>query len=314
MDIKQLRYFVTAVNAKSYSHAAKMLYITQSTLSKSIGQLEDELGVKLLVYTNKELLVTSIGAELYNMAQSIVSQFDTIESAIKSLENSNSGILYLGLPPIIGTSIFPELIENFAVKYPNIQLVIKQAMAKDIPRMVVNNLLDFGFSLEPIKLNVKQTPILYSHYCVIVNKKNPISIKSTIKYTDLIDQKLVLLDESYTQHNRFMVNCETNGFIPNVIMRLHEWDLALRLAEAGVGITVLPEPILKTQQIKNCRIIPFEDQSFDHNITMLSQQNPIKSKAFKLFELHVKNYLDGKGNLGEDHRHFDREERQPKDR
>lgn len=292
MDIKQLRYFVTTVNAKSYSRAAKLLYITQSTLSKSLGQLEDELGVKLLVYTNKELQITSIGSELYNMAQSIISQFDTIEPTIKGFENSNGGILRLGLPPIIGTSIFPELIEDFAERYPNIQLIIKQAMAKDIPRMVLNDLLDFGFSLEPITLNVKQTPILRSHYCIIVNKKNPISIKSTIKYTDLIDQKLVLMDESYMQHNRFMINCEANGFIPNVIMRLHEWDLALRLAEAGVGITILPEPILKTQQIKNCRIIPLEDPTFDHNIVMLSQHNPIKSKAFKLFELHVKNYLD----------------------
>lgn len=291
MDIKQLRYFVTTVNAKSYSHAAKILYITQSTLSKSIGQLEDELGVKLLIYTNKELQVTSVGSELYNMAQSIVSQFDTIEPAIKNFENCNGGILRLGLPPIIGTSIFPELIEDFTEEYPNIQLIIKQAMAKDIPKMILGNLLDFGFTLEPVTLNVKQTPILYSHYCIIVNRKNPLSIKSTIKYTDLIDQKLILMDESYTQHNRFMINCEASGFIPNVIMRLHEWDLALRLAEAGVGITILPEPILKTQEIKNCRIVPFEDQSFDHNIIMVSQQNPIKSKAFKLFEQHVKNYL-----------------------
>ena len=231
MDIKQLRYFVTIVNTKSFSAAGKFLYVSQSTLSKSMKALEEELKVPLLYFSGKKMYTTSYGSELYNLAQNLLIQYDTISSTISGIKHLQKGLLRIGLPPIIGTCVFPELISGFIQKYPGIELVISQKKATVIQQMVSNSLLDFGFTLQPISDSVNQFPIIQSKYEVVAHKSNPILKNPVISYTDLKNERFILLDEPFKFYNIIMANCQNANFVPNILMRLQDWDLILRLIQ-----------------------------------------------------------------------------------
>lgn len=76
MELRQLRYFVTVAATRSFSDAARKLFITQGTLSQQIKQLEDEMGVQLLARTSHSVMLTEAGEELLPFAK------ETIDSAI----------------------------------------------------------------------------------------------------------------------------------------------------------------------------------------------------------------------------------------
>lgn len=291
MDIKQLRYFVTIVNTKSFSAAGKFLYVSQSTLSKSMKALEEELKVPLLYFSGKKMYTTSYGSELYNLAQNLLIQYDTISSTISGIKHLQKGLLRIGLPPIIGTCVFPELISGFIQKYPGIELVISQKKATVIQQMVSNSLLDFGFTLQPVSDSVNQFPIIQSKYEVVAHKSNPILKNPVISYTDLKNERFILLDEPFKFYNIIMANCQNANFVPNILMRLQDWDLILRLIQQNIGITILPKPIVDLYRTPDCQSRPINDPAFTFEIVMIAPKIPYETSASIAFKEHVQSQL-----------------------
>ena len=287
MDIKQLRYFVTIVNTKSFTAAARFLYVSQSALGKSMKELGDELKVQLIYFSGKKLYTTSYGTELYNIAQNLLIQYDMIEPTINGIKHLQKGLLRIGLPPIIGTSVFPELISGFVKKYPGIELIINQYKATVIQQMVAGNLLDFGFTLLPVPDNIETIPIIQSHYVLVAHRDDPITQKKYITYGDLRDKRFILPDESFKFYNIIMMNCQKANFIPNILMRLQDWDLIIRLIQQNIGITILPKPIVDLYQVPDCVSIPIDDPSFTFDIVMVSPKQQYETHACIAFKEHV---------------------------
>jgi len=287
MDIKQLRYFVTIVNTKSFSTAAKYLYVSQSTLSKSVQALEDELQVQLIYFTGKKMYTTGYGTELFNLAQNLLLQFDSIPSSINSIKTMIRGRLRIGIPPIIGACIFPEIMENFHSIYPGIELQISQHSAKEVQLQTAAHLLDFGFSLTPIPDNVNSEKIMHSDCVVVVNRSHPLSEKASIEYTDLINDQIILLDETFKYHDAFLLRCEKAGFIPNISMRLKDYGLILRMVQHELGITILPRQLVNLFIPDNCVSIPFSGGTFGFDFMLIYPKDIVDTVAAKAFHQHI---------------------------
>ena len=96
MDIRVLKYFITVVKEKTILKAAERLHITQPTLSRQLMEMEDELGCKLFVRSNRKITLTSDGVFLYNRAKEIVTLMDKTVSQFKSPKEIVSGDIHIG--------------------------------------------------------------------------------------------------------------------------------------------------------------------------------------------------------------------------
>ena len=150
LDIKQLRYFVGIVEANGFSEAAKKLYVSQPTLSKAMKHLEENLGVQLIYMSGKKVQITDCGRQLYAMAKGVIEQHDSIFRAMHDLTSLQKGVIRVGIPPIIGTCVFPSLIAGFIGLYPGIEFQIDQHGAKHIQLLVDKGELDVGFTICPV--------------------------------------------------------------------------------------------------------------------------------------------------------------------
>ena len=150
MEIRQLKYFMTVAELKSFTKASKQLYITQPALTKAIRNLERELGVPLMIYSNKIMELTSYGELLYAYCRPLVIQFEEIKDNLQGQVNLQQGMIRLGLPPLISTLMVPQIIESFIAAYPYITLEIRQGKAVEIQQMVHDSVIDAGFTLYPL--------------------------------------------------------------------------------------------------------------------------------------------------------------------
>ena len=149
MDIRVLRYFITVVNEKNISNAAKVLYITQPTLSRQLKELEGELGVKLFERGKKEIQLTEDGKFLYSRASEIIELVD------KTVENINSaeaiiGDIYIGCGETRAMKIIASTIRLLHSVYPNIKVHLFSSTGEEIIDKMEKGLLDFGIIIGPV--------------------------------------------------------------------------------------------------------------------------------------------------------------------
>ena len=121
MTLNQLRYFCTAARCRSITKAAKLLFVSQPAVSLAIRQLEKEFSMTLFAYTNKSLELTKEGAIFYERSMELLKDSD--EMRLHFLDSSRyRPTVKLGIPPLLSTIFFPDLMDAFHVKHPDIYL------------------------------------------------------------------------------------------------------------------------------------------------------------------------------------------------
>lgn len=144
MTLTQIRYILEVIKAGSISKASKSLFISQPSLSNTIRQLEEELGVRLFVLSNDGLLLTREGEQFYLHAKKIISECDAIQE-LSSL--SDTGKITVSIPPL---SIFNNAIATFCALYQDeesVNLVFREDTLEDTISRLNNDQTDIGLVL-----------------------------------------------------------------------------------------------------------------------------------------------------------------------
>ncbi|WML32570.1 LysR family transcriptional regulator [Clostridium sp. OS1-26] len=157
MDIKQLKYFLQVCKHKSFSKAAKEIYITQQGLSKAISNLEEELQYPLFYNTTKGIRITKYGEYLQRQSEHIVQEFDLILEGLNKMANINEGTLRACFSFGVLNALSPDIIPGFCEAYPNIELIVKTYPDSICEEVVMNENVDLALSIGPIN---KKTFIL----------------------------------------------------------------------------------------------------------------------------------------------------------
>jgi len=144
MDVRQLRYFAAVVEAGSLSKAAVKLSISQPSLSQQIAEMEDDMGVPLLLRSWSGVRPTEAGMTLYRHAQTIARQLEQMRTEVRRGEHSLSGQVAIGLPTSVATVIAVPLFDRMRARYPGVQLQIFESMSGYLSELLANGRLDLA--------------------------------------------------------------------------------------------------------------------------------------------------------------------------
>lgn len=144
MDLRQLRYFVGIVDAGSMTRAAEMLCVAQPSLSAHIARMEQELDVALLDRLPRGIRPTQAGLTLYQRAQDLLTSVDQVASEVRGISGHVAGKVHLGLTGTINSVLAVPLIRAAQSRYPDLQIVISEAMSGYVQEWVLNGKVDIG--------------------------------------------------------------------------------------------------------------------------------------------------------------------------
>ena len=122
MTLNQLRYFCTASRCHSITKAAEELYVTQPTISMAIRDLEIEFGISLFSRKGNQLSLTQEGESFYKKATYILQYCNELQADYSSMSRVKPP-LRIGIPPMLSTVFFPELLMAFHEKHPEIRVI-----------------------------------------------------------------------------------------------------------------------------------------------------------------------------------------------
>ena len=201
MELRVLNYFLTIAREENFTRAARQLHVTQPTLSRQIADLEQELGVKLFVRSNHNIILTEDGMILKRRAQEILSLADKTKRDFLQKDEALSGTISIGSGELRSTEYLAKIIAGFRRKYPNVTYEIYSGNANNIRDYIERGHLDIGLMSEPIdmrKYNFVNMPIK-EQWGLFAPVVSPLSEKESISPEDLKGMSIVTATGDFNQ-------------------------------------------------------------------------------------------------------------------
>lgn len=279
MDIRQLKYFIAVVQNQGYSRAAEALYLSQSTLSKVVKNLEDELNTTLIDRSNHKIELTESGKVVYQQGLQIIHSMENISNQLFGIENLKQGHINIGIPPITGTLYFSKIIKDFTYLYPNIKINVTESGAHKIKDKLLDGEIDVAVSMELSKeANLEVIPLIKDPLVLYVNRHHPLAEKESIEMDDLKAQSFITLNSDFELRKVFTYECYKHDFIPNVVFESAQWDFILKMVDEQLGVAVMPYSLYNLLNFDNIKTIPINNDALEMDVNFLvKKQKPIST-------------------------------------
>ncbi len=247
MDLRRARTFVTVAELGTVSKAALQLRIAQPALSRQIGDLERELGLKLFDRVGRRLSLTSAGEQLLADCRGLLSYASAVDERAQLLRRGDSGVLRIGASPQHIESVLSGFLHCYAQRYPDVQVKLIEAAGRDTMAMLARHEIHLGQNLAPVSepddqrfgwLTLQNVDLLAASTPSLVLGKG-----RTIEIGRLAPHPLLLLDSSFVFRKAFDAACRLANLTPNVFIESHTPQTLLALAEAGHGVAVIPSQL-----------------------------------------------------------------------
>ncbi len=245
MDVRSLRYFIETVKHQSFTQAAQSLNVTQSTVSKMVRRLEDEVGEPLLIRDHRQLQLTDCGKVVLERGQEVLQSVQRLLREVHEVQALQRGRLELGMPPMINV-LFTEVLKAFKALHPRIELVLHEETGMGIERMVAAGAVEMGLSILPLgpELNLSTAPVARHGVWAIGRKNSFRSAQGKVKLEELERHPLIFLSDDFALTRMLRRAFAHAGLQPHIAAQSRQWDWVASMAQAGMGIALLPQPFL----------------------------------------------------------------------
>lgn len=240
MELRQLKYFVKSAEYLNFSVAAKHLYITQSTLSQQIKQLEYELGFELFLRNSRHISLTEAGEEFLPFARKTILDAEDGVQRLHDLQHVKTGTLRVGVTYSLSTVLTEGLI-SFMKTFPGIKLEIFYKTVDELLVLLREHKVDFILSYKPLSdaPDVDSMPLFENTLALVVSKEHPLASCKKIKLSELSGKPLVLPSKGLQA--RTMLDKLVDGKNIELVykLELNETNILLQMVATGNYATIL---------------------------------------------------------------------------
>lgn len=201
MDTRQIECFLHLADNLSFAKTAEEMYIAQSTLSREIQNLENEIGFKLFKRTSKYVILTEEGKQFKSAINPLANSLNTVISRIKNKKNSYGGTLRMGFFHVASLRKIPMAIDKFHKLYPDILPEIHQANLNQLNQMFHNDQLDLIFAVRSImnpKENDNVLDIYKGDFVATLSKNHPLAHNQFLTFEMMNGFDILSLSQSST--------------------------------------------------------------------------------------------------------------------
>lgn len=291
MNIQALNYFIHVADSKSYSVAAKKVYVAQSSLSTTIKKLEEELAIKLFNYDGKTLNLTTEGERFYDLAKDFLSSYEVFFESAKKITDDVFGTINLLLPVLVSDIYFAKPIAEFQRKYPNVKINVTNRAGFQTQNLISINEFDIGVTIRPIIQNSFEcVEIVKSPMVLAVHKTHPLADKAQVTYEELVHEQFLSYEENSVLYQNFMSKTKEAGYAPQIKFKAPETPLLLSIIENGEGALVVPKCVVDYRKFDNIRTIPIKGDEEGYQLVLIYAKDKYLSTASQAFIDFIKEW------------------------
>lgn len=282
MELRQLKYFITSADTLNFTEAARQCFITQSTLSQQIKQLETELGVQLFERIGKRVFLTETGRDFLPYARQTVADADYGVQRIKDMEDLKTGRLCIGTT--FGLSaLITDAIARFSEQYPEVHLEVMFLKQDELIEAVRERKVDFALTFEMMEKDdlLTEQPVKTYHLCAIVSDQNPLAQQATVSLRQLADYNICTPARGMNARRMFDSLTNKKGIELQPKLEINEIHTLLHLVRTGRWVAILVDSIIHGEE--GLCAIPLREAALPMPVVWLYPKDMYIRKAMQKF-------------------------------
>lgn len=277
MEIRTLRAFVEVIRQGGFSAAAQTVFATQSTVSKAVKQLEDELGQPLI--DRARLAPTPAGEIVLRRATAILAERDDLLRELDELRGLKRGSLSLGISPIGGSTLFAPLFAVYAKRYPDIDIRLEEQGSKRLEEIVMAGEVELAASLLPVGDAFDFQPVRAEPMVALLPPGHPAAGADAVDIPTIRDWPLVLFDSGFAINRLIETAYTRHGIVPEVAARSGQIDFMVELVAAGLGIAFMPRSVAALHRHPAVATARLDEPGTDWRIALVWRKSGYLSAA-----------------------------------
>ncbi|WP_293556074.1 LysR family transcriptional regulator [Phascolarctobacterium sp.] len=292
MQPKQLQYFITAYATKNIQRAAEKLFVSRQGISKTIRELEQELGADLFLRSSKGLEPTDFAEALFSHAQKLLDEYNYI-TGLNTLAKQKENVITIYALDNIVKYLTADFFRDFRTLHPNTILSIIESPDEAALNALLAQNADFAITTGPLDNTVfTLTPIFYTHYCMALSANHPLATKERLSYQDLHNQKIISKGRAY---RCFRDNMEKyilgNGLNVDIFAEITDSDVALKLVKESNVIYISYDYIAAMHKQPDIIWKMLDAEITGQNMYIVSLKNALPRKICRDLQIFLLTWL-----------------------
>jgi|SRR5690625_174129 len=290
IDLRSLRVVLAVIEFGSYTKAAEHLHVAQSSVTRTIQNVEAELGVQLFHRTTRTVHPTHDGEFFASIARSILLSYDTGLQHFQGYLKGKKGAITLATVSSVASTLLPEILSLFYATHPEIDISIEDGFSVETLERVRNGQVDF--SITPLQADSKEfnaTTLATDDFVCIFHPNHRFRQQLSIKWDDLHGETLIAFDHRSNIYQQMQGLLNALGIQPEMRLRAREINVIGGLVSAGTGVSVIPSLLLPTLEFASFEYRRLVNPVLSRRICVLTNNDRIITKpALELLTLFQK--------------------------
>lgn len=245
MNLRQLRYFLTIADERSFSRAAERLLIAQPSLSQQIKSLEQELGGPLLERLPRGVRLTAAGRAFIGEARATVANAERAARDARRALGLEAGEIELATVTSIAAGILPTVLRRWQELHPSIEVSLSEYLHRRLlDDGVRNGDGDMAVGSPPAGWEGPIEPLGWEEFVLVLPSGDPVLRKRSVELTALRDRRWVQFAPAHGLADVLELRCAAAGFTPRIAIRTSQVTAAPQFAAAGIGPTLVPDHVV----------------------------------------------------------------------
>lgn len=243
MRIQQIRYFLTLAEELHFWKTAEKLYTSQSTLSRQIQSLEDELGFELFKRDKRNVKLTAAGKFLKNNWSQWLTEFDRSKMQARKIHEGISGMVSITYPGSIAFRFLPELLRILHKEMPDLKVELMEPTDQDTERLLLDFKVDLALSRDRIRApGIANEKLDSEPICLVVPENHPITADNFTNLQELKNENFIISSLHHATHFASLLRnlFAQHEMEPKTIIESDFGSMILALVSKGMGISILP--------------------------------------------------------------------------
>jgi len=294
---KQLRYLCAVAQTRHFGRAAKQCFVSQSSLSAGIQDLEDTLDTVLLERSKKGVLLTTIGEEIVARSYGILTEMADLVSLCEASREPLSTQMRIGVIPTIAPFILPKLLKQLRKEYPDFQLYIREDLSDRLVNSLHQGELDLLLLALPFPAeNTKHLHLYYDDFLLAFPDKHVIKNKIPLRLKNLRGEELLLLEEGHCLRDHALSVCKLNESDISVPYQATSLNTIVQMVANNIGMTLLPRMALQANILlgTNVKTQEFQEKNIHRSIGIMWRKTCPRESEFRFLGEFITKHLQSK--------------------
>ncbi|QNP49834.1 LysR family transcriptional regulator [Diaphorobacter aerolatus] len=286
VTLRQLQVFLSLAETRNFSRTGGLIGLTQPAVSRSITELEAQLGLQLVNRTTREVELTDAGRSLAARLPRVLDDLDATLLDVAGMATARRGRVRVASSPTLSANLMPECIALCHTLHPGMELMLLDRVQNATLASVLSGEVDFGVVIDPEERDALTCETILSEpFLLACPPDHRLATKAAVKWTDLSGESLVLLDHASGSRRliddvlaRLDVQC-------TVAQEVGHSTTIFRMIEAGLGVAVIPRMALPPQGLAGLCVRPLTPR-MNRQVMLVQRRNralsPLAQTAWQL--------------------------------